>query len=140
MDYDPKKVVATFCGVPITGYAKGSFIKIEEAEDGFKKHVGADGEVSRSKVNDDTCNVSINLSQTSKSNVFLSSQYDLDKKTSKGKGPLLIKDLLGATLFFAKVAWIKKRASVDFGEEVGSKEWGFDTGKAAFVNGGNNVV
>ncbi len=139
MDYDPKKVVVTFCGVPITGYANGSFIKIEPAEDGFKKHVGADGEVSRSKVNDETCNVTLTLSQTSKSNGTLSGQYQLDRKSGKGKGPLLIKDLLGATVLFAKVAWIRKQASVDFGDEINSKEWLFDTGKASFVNGGNEL-
>ena len=140
MDYDPKAVVMTFCGVPVTGYAKGSFIKIEPAEDAFKKYVGADGATSRSRVADETVNVTVNLSQTSPSNAVLSAQHLADRKNGSGKGPLVVKDLLGATVLFAKVAWIKKMASADFGDEIGAKEWSFDTGKADFVNGGNEVV
>ena len=140
MDYDPKAVVMTFCGVPVTGYAKGSFIKIEKAEDGFKKYVGADGKTSRTRVADETANVTLNLSQTSPSNAVLSAQHKLDKKTGKGKGPLMVKDLKGATLFYAKVGWIKKMATADFGDEINAKEWAFDTGESDFVNGGNEVV
>jgi len=140
MDYDPKAVVMTFCEIPLTGYAKGTFVKVEEAEDGFKKHVGADGEVSRTKLNDETLVVTINLSQTSKSNKFLSAKYALDRKTSKGKGPLLIKDLLGETVAFAPVAWLRKKASFEGSDDITSKEWIFDTGRATYVNGGNNLV
>ncbi|MDC7234576.1 MAG: DUF3277 family protein [Spirochaetales bacterium] len=140
MDYDPKAVVMTFCGVPVTGYAKGSFIKVEPAEDSFKKYVGADGETSRTRVADETVNVTLNLSQTSPSNAVLSAQHKLDRKSGTGKGPLMIKDLKGTTLVYAKNAWIRKMATADFGDEINAKEWAFDTGKAEYVNGGNEVV
>ena len=47
--YDPKRVIITFGGTPIGGYADGTFVDIAASSEAFTRKVGADGEVTRSK-------------------------------------------------------------------------------------------
>jgi hypothetical protein len=55
-------------GVPISGYADGTFVQVDPSGDSFAKKVGADGEVARSMSNDNTHTVVITLLQSSLSN------------------------------------------------------------------------
>ena len=59
--YDPKEVVVTFGAIPLDGYADGTFVEVAPAGEAFARHVGADGEVSRSKSNDNTHDVTLTL-------------------------------------------------------------------------------
>ncbi len=137
--YDPKGVIVTFNGVPIVGYADGTFISISPSGDRFTKMVGADGEVARSKSNDYTSEVTITLLQTSISNDFLNSQMQLDKLANSGKGTLQIKDMLGTSLHFWKDAWIKAPPDAEFSKEVSDRAWVFDTGQADIETFGGNL-
>lgn len=49
--YDPSQVVATVGGRPLAGFAPGTFIEAERAEDAYSMTVGIDGEGTRSKSN-----------------------------------------------------------------------------------------
>lgn len=122
-NYDPKKVLVIVAGVPITGYADGTFVDLEEMSDGVVSQSGADGEVARSLSNDPRCTITITLQQTSASNAILSGLYTADRATGAGVFPVLVEDLLGTTTFLSGQAWIKKRAKAGFGKEVGTREW-----------------
>ena len=91
--YDPKKVIITFGGVPITGFADGTFVQIDPNAEMWTKKVGADGEVTRSQSNDNTHTVQITLQQSSASNDYLSTCMNADKLTGMGMLPLSITDL-----------------------------------------------
>lgn len=136
--YDPKQIVVTFNGVPIVGFADGTFISVSPSGDRFTKTVGADGEVGRSKSNDNTSEVTITLLQTSLSNDYLNSQMLLDKLTNSGKGTLQIKDMAGTSVHFWKEAWIKTPPDGEYSKEISERSWVFDTGQADIeVFGGN---
>jgi hypothetical protein len=127
--YDPKKVIITFGGVPLSGFADGTFINVTGASDTFVKSVGADGEVARGRSNDETCEVTLTLMQTSLSNVYLNTVKEADKISSSGVKPLSITDLSGTGLMFWPQAWIRKAPDVEYAKEVGDRAWIFDTGQ-----------
>lgn len=137
--YDPKFVAVIVGGVPITGFADGTFISVAPASDMFAKVVGADREVARSRSNDDTAEVTITLLQTSLSNDYLSGILTSDKLANAGKVSLQIKDLLGTTLHFFQTAWIKTKPTSEFSKEIGERAWVFDTGQADIENFGGNI-
>ena len=47
--YDPSSVVASFAGVPLGGFADGTFIGVERNNDSFTLMVGAGGEAARAR-------------------------------------------------------------------------------------------
>lgn len=128
MTYDPSKVIVTWNGIPITGFADGTFVKISSPSDAFTKKVGADGEVARSRTNDNTREVTITLMQTSISNNLIAKKHQIDCLTGLGTGPLRITDLMGLSLFYAPQAWPRKSPDKEYSKEVGDREWVFDTG------------
>jgi hypothetical protein len=135
--YDPKMVVITFGAVPISGYAEGTFVRVNRSGDAFTKSKGAGGDIERVNRNQGDFEVSITLQQTSSSNTELSAILAADQATNAGVFPLTIKDILGNTLFFAPQAWIRKDPEWEDGDDLNSREWTFDTGIAGNLVGGN---
>lgn len=121
----------------VTALADGTFIQIEENGDGVTSVAGADGEVARSMSTDPRKKVTLTVLQTSDSNDYLSNLYHLDKTTKNATVPITIKDLRGTTMFAASTAWITKMANVEFGKDVGSREWTFETADGKLFVGGN---
>ena len=130
--YDPKQVVIIFGGVPITGYAEDSFVECTPAEEGFTRKVGADGEVVRSKSNNDCYDVTVTLLQTSLSNTALSAALITDRATGKGLLPLSITEISSGSEHFFPQAWVEKPTWAR-GKEAGDQAWTFHTGQAAVV-------
>lgn len=122
----------------VTGFADGTFVRIEENGDGVTSVAGADGEVARSMSTDPRKKVTLTILQTSETNTYLSGLYALDKTTKNATFPLTVKDLRGRTMFAASTAWITKMANAEFGKEVGSREWTFETADGLFTVGGND--
>jgi hypothetical protein len=139
--YDSGSIVCTFDGILLTGFAPGSRVKVA-FPDAFTKQVGSDGEVCRSRTNDNTATVTFTLMQTSFSNDALSALHNVDKATpfGAGVGPLMIRDLNGASLFSAPQAWITKNADSEYAQESGNREWTIETGDMNALVGGNNVA
>lgn len=127
--FDPKKVIVTFSGIPLSGFADGSFVEVSAASDRYTKKIGADGEVARVRGNDDTSEVTITLLSTSKSNTVMTSYLNADRLTNKGIGPLSISDIDGGTLFFWPQAWVKKTPDLTRSKDVEDVAWVFDTGQ-----------
>lgn len=137
--YDPKAIILIIGGVPITGFADGTFISVAPSSDRYTKVVGADREVARSASNDFTSEITITLLQTSSSNDYLSTLLNLDKLAHGGKRSIQIKDLLGTTLLFYQDGWINTPPTIEFSKEVGERSWVFQTGQADIENIGGNI-
>ncbi len=133
---DPKKVIVSFMGKTITGYADGEFIGVE-SNDAFADQTGADGEFARVKSNDTSGEATITLMQTSKSNQDLSTLHTADLLTGVGVGPFSITDLMGSTLVFSAEAYIKKKPKVSFSKGVETRAWIVKLPNAVFNIGGN---
>lgn len=131
----------TVPSIIFTQVFSGTFVKVQRDQDAYKKKVGANGDVARAKVRDKSGSVVVTLLMTSPTNALLSQVHQLGEQnppTGLDCGPIQVQDLLGGTTCHAKVAWIKKVANVEFGDEILAREWTFDCESIDIVlgNGG----
>ena len=137
LSFDPGACSVVFNGVQLHGFAPGTFIKAARDEDAFNKQIGADGEVARIRNRNRGGTVEVTLIQTSLSNDVLSAQAALDEAGGGGNGSLQLKDGNGSTLITARAAWVKKMADTEWGKELTTRTWVFDTGELVIFVGGN---
>lgn len=124
--YNPKKLLVTFNGVPLGGFADGTFLNIERTGDSYTKVTGAGGETARAKSNDRSGTTTLTLMQSSPSNDVLSAAMVLDELSDSGAGALMIKELDGSTVIFSGSAWIRKPPAVVYSKGIENREWVFD--------------
>ena len=137
--YDPRSILMTVGGVPVTGLDDGVFLKIEMNEDAFSLKVGAGGEAARARSNNNSAKLTFTLLQTSLCNDLFSALYQAGRLVpgSADVVPVLIKDLLGTSLFSAATCWITKLPDVEFGKEIASREWVMETDDVFSIIGGS---
>ncbi len=135
-NYDPSQVTFTFKGLNVTGYQDGTFIDAERSEDGFTKHVGSLGDVTRVRSMDRSGKVTLTLMAQSPINDLLYAIADADEGTGLNYGPLAIKDLNGTMRCHAHQAWIKKLPKVERAKESGAVVWEFECASLDLKPGG----
>lgn len=139
LTYNPKKNIIIYGAKQLTGFAEDDMITIKPLGDGMQIFSGADGEVGRSIDPNSTYEVTVSLATSSKSNDYLSNCFNKDRKTGNNMLPLIIKDLSGSTLFFAKQAWIKNFPETQRGRKISNQDWTFNTGQVDDpIIGGND--
>ena len=137
--YSPDRVKLVVGVHSVTGYADGTFVSIDPLGDGITSQAGADGEVARVMSADKRVKITLTLQQTSRSNDVLNTLLSIDHLSGGDKPfPLMLTDLRGTTLVATDAAWIVNRPTVEFGKELGNREWVIETARAAFTVGGNN--
>lgn len=140
-NYDPAQVAIVWGPVgPISGFADGSFVTVEQNEDSFALSIGTDGEGTRAKSNNRSGTVTVVLAQSSPINLLLSAQHNIDINTPAGDaiGPLLIADRSGTSIYEAENAWIRKPPAAEFGRDgAATREWVFETEELVQLHGGN---
>jgi len=134
--YDPKKVVIIVGGVPLSGYGD-TFVVVARASDAYESVVGADGEVTRTRIQDKRGTITVTLKQTSKSNDILAAFAAADELDNDGVVPVAVKDLLGTSLHFSAEAWVKKVPDSEYAKAAGEKEWVLECGILETFPGGN---
>jgi hypothetical protein len=137
--YDANEVQISFAGVPIEGYADGDFLTITHEADAFASIVGSDGNVARSKTNDNRATIEIRLMNTSPTNAALSAIYQADKKApgGAGVGAFLCVDLNGTSLYTGGNAWIRRAPDPVFGREANERVWTLEVDNLIDFTGGN---
>jgi hypothetical protein len=135
--YDPKRCLVVIGGVPMGGFADGTFVSVERTSDTFTKVSGADGIVSRSKTNDRSGTLTLTLAQTSPSNDVLTGFARNDELTNTGIVPVTVKDLSGRSTYVAAFGWVKKPPTGEFGKEIADREWALDLADLDVFTGGN---
>lgn len=136
--YAPDKITVIYGGAILTGYAEDTFVKVEKAVESFTKHVGADGEVSRTRNIDKSGMITVTLKQSSSSNDILSAFAEADEQSLQGYLPILVKDTAGRSLHAGSAAWIQKKADAEYGKEMGDREWVFEVADLQHFVGGSN--
>lgn len=138
-NYDPKKVIVTVSGIPMTGMSD-DFIECDRDEDSFTKRVGADGIVSRAKNASRAGFINITLHATSPSNAILTGLLTIDEASGQGVIPIVIKEVDTGSSLVSAFAWIKRPAKADYGKEVKDRQWMFDCADLDIVNTGTLAV
>lgn len=139
-NYDPKAVNIVW-GIPFSGFADGTFLRVEFNEDAFSLSVGSDKDATRARVNNDSGRFTVTLKQASLTNQFLSFAHEADKASPTGDGiqPMMVKDNSGTSLHTAEFCWIVKSAPAEYAREPGAREWIFET-DIMINNVGNNLI
>lgn len=121
--YDPRSVVITVGGVPLSGFSDGTFLEVIRNEATWTTVVGADGYVTRGKTNNLSGQMTITLKQSSPSNDVLSGFITLDELSNAGIVPILVKDLSGNSTYFAGQGWVQQWANSTFAKDISDREW-----------------
>lgn len=135
--YDPQKIAVIFHGRPLSGFAKGTFVKVSRSADSFSPYTGSDGEAARTASADDSGEIEVTLMQTSMSNDYLSSELALDELTRNNTGPALLSDSWGDTLVSGDGAYLKKYADVTLADDIEARTWTIVVPHMRMVVGGN---
>lgn len=134
--YDFNSVLVLWGGVELSGFADGESVSITPNADRYSHRVGNDGEPVRSRVNDDTYEVTLRLQAVSPSNAVLLASHALDAAGNSGVVPMAVIDTNGAEIFAASSAYVKRLPNMAFAREDGTREWVISTGKADLAVGG----
>jgi len=86
-NYDPNDVLLVFAGRTITGFSDGTYITASKDEAKWETHVGAQGEVTRSRNRHPVGRVSFTLKRSSPDYDFL-----LQKMNSNDIDPCFVQD------------------------------------------------
>jgi hypothetical protein len=136
--FDPRQVIVTCGGVPITGFVDGTFIEIEKNSDDFTLHMGTDGIGSRARSADESGKITINLQRTSLSNDVLSQLRLIDRLAPSGAPfPVMIKDLSGTSTMATGFAWVRKQPKWEDGKEISPRQWVLECNEILVYVGGN---
>jgi hypothetical protein len=135
--YDPKKVSISYGGINIDGFAEGTKVTVDFNEDAWTLQVGVDGDGTRTKSNNRSARVTIQLMQSSDSNAALTALMETDRATNAGALPLLVKDGSGTSIHQAEGAWIVKSPASEYAITAGAREWILETDIMVSFVGGN---
>lgn len=139
--YDPKETSITINAHAVSGFADETFITIEMDNDAFTDNAGADGEVVRTKTNDQRATATLTLQQTSQSNNILSTLHNADILVNgAGVFAFFMNDQVGATLIGAPRAWVTKSAPVSRAKTPQSVVWTIRLASTKGFVGGANVT
>lgn len=137
-NYSPEDVVFLLGGaIALEGFSDGTFISIRKASPTFETVPSTDGLISRTQIDNPLYTVTLTLSSVAASNEILTAVAFADKMTGRGKFPIMIKDNLGTSLFFASLAWIEGKPDMSFSTEVTTRDWTFSCIGVTEVIGGN---
>lgn len=127
--YNPKLVIVTYGGLPLTGWADGAFLNVESNDDAFTLVIGTSGEGCRSVTNNASAKFTVTLGQWSPSNDYLMICHKVDVATMGANPvlPFIVTNMNNGEGVFSAHAWITKFPTQTYDREAGNREWVFET-------------
>ena len=136
-NYMPDEVNCLAFGIPINGFADGTFITISKDKVPYSTTETADGQVARLYTNSQTYTISLTLHCGSPSNDIMTKFWQLDEITQRFKFPLLFKDLSGSDLFFSTNTWVEGVPNIIKSTSMDTRTWILRSSQAV-INIGSN--
>ena len=120
--YDAAQMTLVFMGILIdSGFAEGEFLTIEPNAPAYEIVVGTDGQVGRSRTNNNSATIKVKLMSTSDGNTFLSALLNTGLLAKNGAdiGPMLVRDRVSGTCTYtASKCWISKAPDVAYDNKI----------------------
>lgn len=139
--YDAAQVTVVLANILIdSGYSEGSFLTIEQDAPDYEKYVGTDGQVGRSRTNNNSATIKLKLMQTSDGNTFLGALRTVGLLAANGAdiGTLLVRDRIsGVCMYTASNCWISKPPDLDYDSKITEREWEFQCDDLIRVDAGS---
>lgn len=136
-NYSPEDVNCLAFGIPLGGFADGTFITIGKDKVPYGTTETADGQIARLYTNSQTYTISLTFHRGSTSNDILTKLWQLDEFTQVAKFPLFIKDLSGTDLFFSTNTWIEGIPNMVQSTNFDTRTWVLRSSQAV-INVGSN--
>lgn len=136
-NYCPEDINCLAFGIPLNGFAEGTFITISKDKVPYGATETADGMTARLFTNSQTYTIQLTFHRGSTSNDVLTKLWQLDEITQKAKFPLFIKDLSGTDLFFSTNTWIESLPNMVQSSTFDSRTWILRSSQAV-INVGSN--
>ena len=121
--YDARDLVIFVNGIPLGGFADGTFFTIERNVDTFDYLSGVDGEFVRFKGADRSGIITITLNQSSDSNSLLQSQHELDLISNTGAFGILVTHGFTGSSYSSPSAFVKTHPSAEYGKDSSNRSW-----------------
>ena len=122
--YDPTEQEVVFNGIPLDGFAPGTFIKVMRNEDGWSFQPSNSGGGARSRNPNRSGRFEFTLLAASPSNGFLSAFALADERTGEGVGEVMVKDRSSTNAYcLAQNGWIVKYPDWERAKEMGEVTW-----------------
>lgn len=122
--FDPNEFFVNLYAVPMTQFAKGTYVEITYDSDAFIDEVGANGNVVRILSTDYRATMKFTLMSESPSNDVLSTALQIDRLTGSNTTQALCQDGRGTSIATANQAWIKKAPDQAFSSsEATTRVW-----------------
>lgn len=138
LEWNSKDCLITFGEVLVTGLGDDVFCRITPDEDDFDLFMGADGQGTRSRNNNNAATIELTLAYGSPTNALLSALSKVDRATGQGVRPFFLKDNNGSESHLAPTAWIQKRPDREYSKKVGTKTWVLRTDELIDSDGASN--
>jgi len=135
--YNAKDVHVIVGARVLSGFDENSKVTVARSNDSYAKITGVDGETTRSKINDNSGEITLQLMRSSDDNDFLSELAIRDELSGDGVVTVTIKDQNGTTLHFTPSAWIRKPPDDAVEKEANAREWIFDCADLNMFSGGS---
>lgn len=135
--YSPEDINCLAFGIPLNGFADGTFISISKDKVSYGSTETTDGQVARIYTNSQTYTISLTFHRGSTSNDILTKLWQLDELSQVGKFPLFIKDLSGTDLFFSTSTWIEGVPNMVQSTNFDTRTWILKSSQAV-INIGSN--
>lgn len=137
-EYSPGLVTFIFGEVIAVGYADGSFLTVEMAEDGIAEDVGEDGSVVINQSLNELGMVTLRIHHQSPTNALLQAIYNANRLAfGSGVRPLTVIDGNGQTRVQAPESWIVRVPNIDLADKAAPREWQFRGSPMRVFGGGN---
>lgn len=137
--YDPGSIVVQFGSDILSGFGD-DVVKVTRNEDSFMLHVGADGEVARTRNRNKSGTITFTLLRTSASNDILAASLASDEALGDGIKPVTVQDTLGTTVHFGANAWVQKAPDDDMSKEANDREWTIAVADLDHFAGGSDIA
>lgn len=128
--YAPDEVIVMVQNTALSGFAAGTFVKVERAEDAFKLEVGSDGRGCKMYSSNKSGTIEVTLTQESDDNALLTSLAKADE-VARGMASTSIHviDGFGGSGATAPECWIRKLPALERGgvDAHANVTWIFET-------------
>jgi hypothetical protein len=134
--YDPTFWQVTWNGILVTGFAAGTFLKVDRRTETTSLVIGADGRGTFVVSHDKSAVVEFVLRREVITNPLLSAKMtDIENGRERGIGPLLIKQTKTGTTAAAQFAALSKQPAMEGGTDLSTITWMMLVEDASMFNG-----
>lgn len=134
--YDPKDVSIIIGSHIVSGFADGTFIRVERNNAMWTTQTGASGETVRQKSNDRSGKITISLMEHSPTNDILAGYLQADEVKNAGTFPFIMTHAGRNEIHEATQCWVENAPGTEKGKDASTREWVLQTGELATFSGG----